>query len=91
MAKLTCPSCGVWLAAVDDASWRVRDKREGVVVEKSLVTSGDLWSDLEVVEKRADEWRDRGVYDPMPPPPDPVNSSLTLRCGCGEVTRFDRP
>ena len=91
MAELICPVCDEWLATVDDMSWRVRAKNDRVIVEDSLMTSRDLWSNLEVVEKRADEWRDRGVYDPMPPPPDPVNSAITLRCACGDVTRFERP
>jgi hypothetical protein len=91
MAQLSCPACTEWLANVDDVSWRVRDKSVDVVVEVDLVTSSDLWAELDVVEKRADEWRDRGVYDPMPPPADPVNSAVTLRCRCGESTRFDRP
>lgn len=91
MAQLTCPECSQWLATVDDRSWRVRDKGFDVVVEVDPVTSVDLWAEIEVLEKRADEWRDRGVYDPMPPPPDPANSSVTLRCGCGTSARFDRP
>ncbi len=91
MAQLTCPACGEWLAEVDDVSWRVRDKNADVAIEESFMTSDDVWSDLAVVEKRADEWRDRGVYDPLPPPPDPVNSAVTLRCKCEVSTRFDRP
>ena len=91
MASLICPDCSVWVADVDDTSWRVTKKAEGVILEPSLTTSADLWSNLEVVEKRADEWRDRGVYDPMPPPPDPANSSVMLQCRCGERTRFEKP
>lgn len=91
MANLTCPSCGRWLAETDDVGWRVRRKNEDVDIEPCFLTSGDVWSNLDVVEKRAEEWRDRGVYDPMPPPPDPANSAVVLRCVCGESTRFDRP
>jgi hypothetical protein len=91
MAQLTCSGCGQWLATVDDVSWRVQDKGDDVVVRVDPVTSGDLWAEIDVLEKRAEEWRDSGVYDPLPPPPDPVNSSVTLRCSCGTSTRFDRP
>ena len=91
MAELSCLVCDEWLATVDDVTWRVRNKSQRVAVEGSLVTSRDYWSNLEVVEKRVEEWRERGVYDPMPPPPDPANSAVTLRCGCGEVNRFEHP
>lgn len=91
MAELNCLGCDEWLATVDDVTWRVCNKSRRVAVEGSLVTSRDYWSNLEVVEKRAEEWRERGVYDPMPPPPDPANASVTLRCGCGTVNRFEHP
>lgn len=93
MARLTCSSCGSWLATVDDVSWRLTAKRADVEVAEVSVAeadSADVWSDLEVVEARALEWRDKGVYDPLPPPPDPPNNSLTLVCGCGVRSRFER-
>lgn len=93
MARLTCAACGSWLATVDDTSWRLTAKRPDVdVVPVSLdeAESTDVWSDLDVVEARALEWRDKGVYDPLPPPPDPPNNSVTLVCGCGERRRFVR-
>lgn len=91
MANLNCPHCGEWIAVVDDVAWRVQDKARGVVIEETSLTSNDLWSQIDVLERRADEWLDRGVYDPLPPPPDPVNSAVTLRCACGEAMRFERP
>lgn len=91
MANLNCSKCGEWLAEIDDTSWRLRRKSPSAGVSESLVTSSDLWSELEVVERRADEWRVRGVYDPMPPPPEPGNTAVTMTCGCGESTRFERP
>ncbi len=91
MAQLICSACGVWNATVDDVTWRITDKNADIGVVESLATSDDVWSEFELVEKRREEWRDRGVYDPMPPPADPVASSITLRCGCAKVTRFDRP
>ena len=96
MARLTCPRCGTWTADVSDSSWRLVAKRTDVRVEDvadSVVdaASSDMWSDLEVASRRADEWRDKGVYDPLPPPPEPPNSSIVLVCGCGERTRHVRP
>ena len=96
MARLTCPSCAAWLATVTDHGWRVTDKAADVVVldpcvDASGVSSGDLWADLELATARSEEWRDRGVYDPLPPPPDPPNVSLLLRCGCGAEALFARP
>jgi len=96
MARLTCPHCGTWTADVSDSSWRLVAKRADVRVEDvadSVVdaASSDVWSDLEVANRRADEWRDKGVYDPLPPPPEPPNSSIVIVCGCGERTRHARP
>ena len=96
MARLTCPSCAAWLADVTDHGWRVAAKADDVVVldpcvDASGVSSSELWADLELAVARSDEWRDRGVYDPLPPPPDPPNASLMLRCGCGSETLFTRP
>jgi hypothetical protein len=96
MAILICSACGGSYAEVDDVSWRLVSKAEGVEVlgfddAPSSAESADLWADLEVVEARADEWRDKGVYDPLPPRPEPPNSALTLRCACGTVTRHRGP
>jgi hypothetical protein len=96
MARLTCSDCGTWIADVSDLSWRLVAKRTDVAVEDvsdALVDaeSADVWSDLVLANRRADEWRDKGVYDPLPPPPEPPNSSIVLVCGCGRRTRFERP
>ena len=90
MARLTCPDCLRWLADVSDETWRVVARGE-CEIQMEPSSSSDLWSDFDLVEKRAEEWRPRGVFEPMPPPPDPPLESLTLTCGCGRRTRFDRP
>ncbi|MGA0879412.1 MAG: hypothetical protein ACO3SP_09870 [Ilumatobacteraceae bacterium] len=90
MARLTCPECGSWLVEIAEATWLILDKG-ACAVESDLSTSEEVWADFDLVEKRADEWRERGVYDPLPPPPDPPRPSVTLICDCGRRTRFDRP
>lgn len=96
MARLTCSSCAAWLVDVSDHGWRVTAKADEVVVldpvsDAPEVSSGDLWADLDLAEARSDEWRDRGVYDPLPPPPDPPNSVVMVRCRCGTEESFARP
>jgi len=96
MARLTCGACDRFVAEVTDDGWRITHKAEGVeVVDVSETTaeadSASIWSDFDVVEARAEEWRDKGVYDPLPPPPDPPNSALALTCPCGRTTRHIRP
>ena len=96
MARLTCPSCSAWVVDVSDHGWRVTGKADDAVVLDPCaaagdVVSADLWADLDLVNARSEEWRDRGVYDPLPPPPDPPNSSLLVRCRCGEEAFFARP
>lgn len=90
MARLTCPECHAWLADVSDDSWRVTNKGS-CIIEDAVSTSADLWADLDLVDKRADEWRIRGVYEPLPPPPDPPLIAVVLVCECGCRTRFERP
>lgn len=90
MARLTCPACRAWLADVSDISWRVVDKGR-CTIEDAMSSSADLWADLDLVEKRADEWRLRGVYEPLPPPPDPPLTAVALVCECGRRSRFVRP
>ena len=90
MARLTCPKCQTWLADVSNDSWRVVEKG-GCIIESVMSSSAELWADLDLVEKRADEWRIRGVYEPLPPPPDPPLVALTVTCDCGHQTRFRRP
>ncbi len=90
MARLTCPVCRAWLADVSDESWRVLGK--GICTIESVVSrSIDLWADLDLVDKRADEWRVRGTYEPLPPPPDPPLTALALVCECGQRSLFERP
>ena len=96
MARLICPSCAAWLVDASDHGWRVTAKAaDATVLDPCVDASGadsrDLWADLEVASARSDEWRDRGVYDPLPPPPDPPNVSLVIRCLCGAETSFFRP
>jgi hypothetical protein len=96
MARLTCPSCEAWLVDVSDHGWRVTAKADDALVldpcvDSPVPVSADLWADLAVVNARSEEWRDRGVYDPLPPPPDPPNSSLLVRCRCGVEALFARP
>lgn len=96
MARLTCPTCALWVADVSDHGWRVTAKADDAVLldpctEASRVESDDLWADLELATARSDEWRDRGVYDPLPPPPDPPNTAVLVRCRCGVETVFARP
>ena len=90
MARLNCPGCGSWLADVVEPTWMIVAKGE-CAVEVDVTTSADVWADFDLVEKRAEEWRDRGVYDPTPPPPDPPLAAVTLLCDCGRRARFDRP
>ena len=96
MARLNCPACGRLLVEVNDSTWRVTRKSEGVKIadptEKGLEIESDLiWSDFDVVQARADEWRDKGVYDPLPPPPDPPNQALLLECPCGRISQHCLP
>jgi hypothetical protein len=96
MARLTCPSCEAWLVDVSDHGWRVTAKADEAVVldpcaDFDDLGSSDLWADLDLVNARSEEWRDRGVYDPLPPPPDPPNSSVLVRCRCGVEALFARP
>jgi hypothetical protein len=90
MARLNCPVCRAWLADVSDESWRIVEKGQ-CTVESAVSSSADLWADLDLVEKRADEWRIRGVYEPLPPPPDPPLATLVLTCDCGHRSQFERP
>ncbi|MEY4360760.1 MAG: hypothetical protein RL391_66 [Actinomycetota bacterium] len=96
MARLNCSACGDVNAEVNDESWRLVRKADDVDVlgfddGVSSADSADIWADLEVVEARAFEWRDKGVYDPLPPRPEPPNSMVALRCRCGAITRHRRP
>lgn len=96
MARLNCPSCGRWVVDVNDHSWRVTARADEARIldpceRPGLVASDHLWADLDLVSARSEEWRDRGVYDPLPPPPDPPNSAVVMRCPCGVETAFDRP
>ena len=95
MARLTCPRCAAWLVDVSEDAWRVTARNQSCEVldpclDSPAVESDDLWADLELVNARTDEWRDRGVYDPLPPPPDPPNSAVLVRCACGIETLFPR-
>jgi hypothetical protein len=81
---------------VSDHGWRVTAKADEAVVldpcaDFDDLGSSDLWADLDLVNARSEEWRDRGVYDPLPPPPDPPNSSVLVRCRCGVEALFARP
>ena len=96
MARLTCTSCSAWLVDVSDMGWRVTAKADDSslldpCVDGRGVESEDLWADLDLATARSDEWRDKGVYDPLPPPPEPPNTSVLVRCRCGAENRFVRP
>ncbi|MDA0370234.1 MAG: hypothetical protein O3C62_10665 [Actinomycetota bacterium] len=95
MASLNCPVCDRWSVDVNDHTWRVTARAADACIvdpceRPDLVPSERLWADLDLVSARSEEWRDRGVYDPMPPPPDPPNSAVVVRCSCGVETVFDR-
>jgi hypothetical protein len=96
MASLSCPACSRWSVDVNDHTWRVTARATDVAIvdpceRPDLVASDHLWADLDLATARSEEWRDRGVYDPMPPPPDPPNSAVVVRCTCGTETVFERP
>ena len=96
MAQLNCPSCGRWSVDVDDRTWRVTARPHDVDIvdpceRPDLVPSDHLWADLDLAAARSEEWRERGVYDPMPPPHDPPNSVVVVNCPCGVESVFERP
>ncbi len=85
----------MWLADASDDAWRITAKADEATILDPCVdgtgaVSSDLWADLDLTEARSQEWRDRGVYDPLPPPPDPPNTSLLVRCRCGAESSFAR-